>query len=57
MELGLGWVRVSRKGSSWEFLGEFDAWTYGIKVLLKFVDLIFPVGTVDIINIPKPPFD
>ena len=24
-------------------------------MLLKFVDLIFPGGTVDIINIPEPP--
>ena len=42
---------------SWEFYGEFGAWIYGIEVLLKFVDLIFPGGTVDIINIPESPFD
>ena len=33
------------------------SWIYGIEVLLKFVDLIFPGGIVDIINIPEPPFD
>ena len=43
--------------SSWEFYGEFDVWIYGVEVLMKFVDLAFPGGTVDIINIPKPPFD
>ena len=32
-------------------------WIYGTEVLLKFVDLIFPGGTVDIINIPEPLFD
>ena len=42
---------------SWEFYGEFDVWIYGIKVLLKFDDLLFPGGTVDIINIPEPPLD
>ena len=41
----------------WEFYGEFDVGIYGIEVLLKFVDLIFPGGTVDIINIPEPPLD
>ena len=56
----MGLVRVSRKGSpifSWEFYGEFDVWIYGKEVILKFVDLIFPVGTDDIINIPEPPLD
>ena len=42
---------------SLEFYGEFDVWIYGIEVLLKIVDLIFPGGTVDIINIPEPPLD
>ena len=31
---------------------EFGAWIYGVEVLLKLVELIFPGGTVDIINIP-----
>ena len=31
-------------------------WIYGAEVL-KFVDLIFPGGTVDIINIPESLFD
>ena len=60
VDLGVGLVRVSRKGRSicsWEFYGEFDVWIYGIEVLLKFADLILPGGTVDIINIPEPPFD
>ena len=60
MELEVGLVRVSGEGESicsWEFYGEFNVWIYGIEVLLKFVDLIFPGGTVDIINIPAPPFD
>ena len=35
----------------WEFYGKFDAWIYGSEELLKFVDLIFPGGTMDIINI------
>ena len=47
----MGLVRVSRKGSP----SVPDVWTYGIEVLLKFVDLIFPGGTVDIINVPEPP--
>ena len=42
---------------SWEFYGEFDVWIYGMEVLLKLVDLIFPDGTVDIMNIPEPPHD
>ena len=42
---------------SWEFFGEFDVWIYEIEVLLKLVDLTFPCGTVDIINIPEPPLD
>ena len=56
----MGLVRVSRKGSPsvpQEFYGEFDVWIYGIEVLLKFVELIFPSGTVDIINIPEQPLD
>ena len=60
MELEVGLVRVSRKGIPsvpWEFYGEFDVWIYGIQVLLKFVDLIFLGGTVEIINISEPPFD
>ena len=28
-----------------------------IEMFLKFVDLTFPGGTVDIINIPEPPLD
>ena len=40
---------------SWEFYGEYDVWIYGIKVLFKFLDLIFPGGTVDIISMPEPP--
>ena len=57
--LGVGLVRVPRKGviCSWEFYGRFDVWIYGIEVLLKFVDLIFPGGTVDVITIPEQPFD
>ena len=45
-----GFGRGIQKGSicSWEFCGEFDMWIYGIEVLLKFVDLIFPGSTVDI---------
>ena len=42
---------------SWEFYGEFDVWIYGIEVLLKSVDYIFPGDTVDIMNIPEPPLD
>ena len=42
---------------SWEFYGEFDALIYGMQVILKFVDLILPGSTVDIINIPEPPLD
>ena len=42
---------------SWKFYVEFDVCIYGIEVHLKFVDLIFPDGTVDIINIPEPSFD
>ena len=59
IDLGVGLVRVSKGESicSWEFYGKFDVWIYGIEVLLKFVDFIFPGGTVDIINIPEPPFD
>ena len=60
MELGVGLVRVSRKGQSicsWQLYSEPDVWIYGIEVLLKFVDLIFSGGTVDIINIPEPPLD
>ena len=56
----MGLVRVFRKGESicsWEFYGKFDVWIYGTEVLLKFVDLIFSGGTVNIINIPEPPFD
>ena len=55
-----GLVRLSMKESSSvpvEFCGEFDVWIYGIEVLLMFVDLIIPIGTVDIINIPGPQFD
>ena len=32
---------------SWEFYGEFDVETYGIEVLLNFVNLFFPGSTVD----------
>ena len=42
---------------SWEFCGKFDVWIYGIEVLLKFVDLVFTGGTVDIINICESPFN
>ena len=42
---------------SWEFYGEVDVWICETEVVLKFVDLIFPGGTVDIINIPEPPFN
>ena len=55
-----GFVQGIQEGEpicSWEFYGEFDVWIYGIEVLLKFVDLIFPGGTVDIINMPEPPLD
>ena len=60
MELGVDLVRVSRKGdsiSSSELYGELDVLIYGVEVLLKFVDLIFPGGTVGIINISELPFD
>ena len=55
----MGLVRVSRRGEScsWEFYGKYDMWIFGIEVLLKLVDLIIPGGTVNIINIPEPPFD
>ena len=56
----MGLVMVSRKGKSicsTEFYGKFDVWIYGVEVPLKFVELIFPGGTVDIINTPEPPFD
>ena len=36
---------------------DFEIFLFGRKVLLKFVGLIFPGGTVDIIKIPEPPFD
>ena len=55
----MGLVRVSRKGSpsvpgsSMVKLMCINR----IEMLLKFVDMIFPGGTVDIINIPEPPFD
>ena len=60
MELGVDLVRVSMKGSPsvpGSSNGEFYGWIYGIEVLLMFVDLIFPGATMDIINIPEPPFD
>ena len=41
--------------SFWEFYSEFDVWIHGIEVLLKFDDLIFSGGTIDIINIHEPP--
>ena len=53
----MGLVRVSRKGSP-SVPGSSVVnlmWVYVIEVLLKFVDLIFPGGTVDIIDIPEPP--
>ena len=56
----MGLVRVSRKGSPsvpGSSMVNLMFWIYGIEVLLKFVDLIFPGGTVDIINIPEPPLD
>ena len=56
----VGLVRVSRKAESlcsWEFYDKFDVWIYGIEVLLKFVDLIFPGGIVDIIIMPEPSLD
>ena len=37
------------------FYDEVYVWIYRVEVLLKFVVLIFPGGTVDIINIPEPP--
>ena len=55
-----GFSQGIQKGESicsWEFYGKFHVWIYRIEVLLKFVDLIFPGGTVDIINIPEPPLD
>ena len=54
--LGQG-IQEGESMSSWEFYGEFDVWIYGIEEFLKLVDLIFPGGTVDIINIPEPLFD
>ena len=54
----MGLVRVPRRGiCSWEFCGKFDVWIYGTEVILKFVDLTFPGGTVDIINIPEATLD
>ena len=61
MELGVGLVRVCRKGSppvpGSPMEVPFDVWIYGIEVFSKFVDLIFPGCTVNIINISKPPLD
>ena len=42
---------------SWGYYGVFDVWIYEVEMLMKFVDLIFSGGTVDIINIPEPSFD
>ena len=59
MELGVDLVRVSRKGSP-SVPGSSMVnlmWIYGVEVHLKSVDLIFPGGTVDIINIPEPLFN
>ena len=56
MELGVGLVRVSMKESPFVPGSSVVVWIYGGEVLLKFVDLLFPGGTVDIINIPEPPF-
>ena len=39
------------------FYGEFDVWIYEVEVFLKFVDFIFPNGTVGIISIPEALFD
>ena len=50
-------IKEGESTCSSEFYGEFEVWIYGIEVLLKFVDLIFPSGTVDIINIPEPSLD
>ena len=55
-----GFAQGIKEGESicyWEFCGKFDVWIYGIEVLLQFVDLIFPCGPVDIINIPEPSFN
>ena len=59
MKLEVGMAKISRKGLHLflGFYGKFGVWMYGVEVLLKFVDLIFPGCTVDIINIPDPPFD
>ena len=50
-------VRVSRKGSPSVPGSSMINLMCGCMASLKFVDLIFPGGTVDIINIPEPPFD
>ena len=48
-------VKEEESICSWVLYGEFGVWIYGFEMLLKFVDLIFPGGTVDTINIPEPP--
>ena len=58
MELGVGLVRASRKGSpSVPGTSMVNLMCGSMELLLKLVDLIFSGGTVDIINIPEPPFD
>ena len=58
MELGVVLFRVSRKGSPSVSRSSMVNLMCGFMelVLMKLVDLIFPGGTVGIINIPEPPF-
>ena len=60
VELGMGLTRVSRKGSPsipLSSMVNLMAGTMELRWLFKFVDLVFPGGTVTIINIPETPFD
>ena len=60
MELGVGLVRVSGKGSPsvpGSSIVNLMCGFMELMWLLKFVDLIFPGYTVDIINIPEPQLD
>ena len=56
----MGLVRVSRKESpsvSGSSMVNVMCGSMELRCSSKFVDLIFPGGTVDIINTPEPPFD
>ena len=55
----MGLVRVSRKGSPsvpGSSMVHLMCGSMGFRGYLKFVDLIFPGGTMDIITVPEPPF-